>query len=66
MCMELNQIDTVGKIFLLKEVTHVNKFPFINAYLVLTVYSKFYLARFFLTLLSLIKKSSLARVLLST
>lgn len=41
MCMELNQIDTIGKIFLLKEVISENKFPFISSDVVLTRLSKF-------------------------
>lgn len=35
--MELNQIGTIGKAFLLKEVITTNVFPFINFYLVLTI-----------------------------
>lgn len=37
MCLELNQIDALSKVFLLKEVSSVNKFAFINSCLVLTI-----------------------------
>lgn len=41
MRVELNQIDAIGKIFLLKEVISENKFPFISSNLFLTRLSEF-------------------------